>query len=173
MNRALALVCAVATSSALADTVTLVDGGPSKLQCIKVLREATGLGLAETKRLVEAAPVVVKDRLSAAEAKALAKKLTDVGATVKVEAGPVAAPTTVGTSKEGSWDVRLEAFGASKLQCIKVVREATGLGLAETKALVEAAPVTVKRGQSRDAAEALVKQLQGVGATARAELMKD
>ena len=55
-------------------------------------------------------------------------------------------------------------FGAEKIKVIKAVREITGLGLADAKALVESAPKAIKEGVSKDDAEALKKQLEEVGA---------
>ena len=74
-------------------------------------------------------------------------------------AEPVAAQT--------EFDVVLEAFGANKINVIKVVRAATGLGLKEAKDLVEAAPKAVKTGISKDDAEKLKKELEEAGATVK------
>ncbi|MBL0926641.1 MAG: 50S ribosomal protein L7/L12 [Phycisphaerales bacterium] len=76
--------------------------------------------------------------------------------------GGGAAPAAAAKS---SFDVVLKAGGEKKIQVIKVVREATGLGLAEAKALVEGAPKPVKQGLSKDDAEKLKKQLEEQGAT--------
>ena len=65
------------------------------------------------------------------------------------------------------FDVVLEAFGANKINVIKVVRAATGLGLKEAKDLVEAAPKAVKTGISKDDAEKLKKELEEAGATVK------
>jgi large subunit ribosomal protein L7/L12 len=65
--------------------VTLVNGGANKIQVIKVIREITGLGLADAKAFVEGAPKMVKEGLEKAPADELAKKLKDAGAEVKVE----------------------------------------------------------------------------------------
>jgi large subunit ribosomal protein L7/L12 len=65
--------------------VTLVNGGANKIQTIKVIREITGLGLADAKAFVEGAPKVVKEGLEKAPADELAKKIKDAGAEVKVE----------------------------------------------------------------------------------------
>ena len=62
------------------------------------------------------------------------------------------------------FDVVLESFeAASKIKVLKEVRNATGLGLGEAKALVEAAPKTIKEGASKDDAEALKKAIEAVG----------
>jgi large subunit ribosomal protein L7/L12 len=65
--------------------VTLVAGGAQKIQVIKVIREISGLGLADAKAFVEGAPKVVKEGLEKPAADELAKKLKDAGAEVKVE----------------------------------------------------------------------------------------
>jgi large subunit ribosomal protein L7/L12 len=65
------------------------------------------------------------------------------------------------------FDVTLEAFGANKINVIKVVRAATGLGLKEAKDLVEAAPKAVKTGLSKDDAAKLKKELEEAGATVK------
>jgi large subunit ribosomal protein L7/L12 len=64
-----------------------------------------------------------------------------------------------------SFDVILKASGDKKIQVIKVVREATGLGLAEAKALVDAPGKPVKTGLSKEDAEKLKKSLEEQGAT--------
>ncbi|MBQ7503605.1 50S ribosomal protein L7/L12 [bacterium] len=64
-----------------------------------------------------------------------------------------------------SFDVELTAFGEKKLDVIKVIRKITGLGLKESKELVEGAPSMVKEGISKEDAEAIKKELTEVGAT--------
>ncbi|MBR5451451.1 MAG: 50S ribosomal protein L7/L12 [Clostridia bacterium] len=80
----------------------------------------------------------------------------------------VAAPAAGGAAaaeEKTEFDVILAAAGAEKIKVIKVVREITGLGLAEAKALVDGAPKTLKEGVSKEDAEALKAQLTEVGAT--------
>jgi large subunit ribosomal protein L7/L12 len=76
----------------------------------------------------------------------------------------VAAPVEVEEAKS-TFDVHLKAAGDKKIQVIKVVRSATGLGLKEAKDLVEAAPKLVKEGLSKEDAEKLKKELEEQGAT--------
>jgi large subunit ribosomal protein L7/L12 len=64
-----------------------------------------------------------------------------------------------------TFDVVLKTAGDKKIQVIKVVRAATGLGLKEAKDLVEAAPKTLKEGLTKDDAEKLKKELEEQGAT--------
>ena len=85
-------------------------------------------------------------------------------------AGPAVAaagrrPRPVAVQTE--FDVVLEAFGANKINVIKVVRAATGLGLKEAKDAVEAAPKAVKTGISKEDAEKLKKELEEAGATVK------
>ena len=66
-------------------TVELTDAGAKKINVIKVVREATQLGLADAKNLVEAAPKVVKENISKADADDLKKKLEEAGAKVTIK----------------------------------------------------------------------------------------
>jgi large subunit ribosomal protein L7/L12 len=66
-------------------TVELTDGGAQKINVIKVVREATGLGLKEAKDLVDGAPKPVKEGVSKADAEALKKKLEEAGAKVTLK----------------------------------------------------------------------------------------
>ena len=66
-------------------TVELTNAGAKKIEVIKVVRELTGLGLADAKNLVEAAPKTVKEGVAKADAEDMKKKLTDAGATVTLK----------------------------------------------------------------------------------------
>jgi len=66
-------------------TVELTSAGAKKIEVIKVVRELTGLGLADAKNLVEAAPKTVKEGVAKADAEEMKKKLTDAGATVTLK----------------------------------------------------------------------------------------
>jgi large subunit ribosomal protein L7/L12 len=66
-------------------TVVLKEGGANKINVIKVVREATGLGRKEAKALVDEAPKPVKENISKADAEDLKKKLTEAGATVELK----------------------------------------------------------------------------------------
>ena len=86
-----------------------------------------------------------------------------------VSAAAVAAPVAggaVAAEEKTSFDVVLKEVGASKIQVIKVVRDATGLGLKEAKDLVEAAPKAIKEGVSKEEAEELKAKFVEVGAVA-------
>jgi large subunit ribosomal protein L7/L12 len=88
----------------------------------------------------------------------------NVSAAAAVAAGPAAAVAVV--EEQTEFNVVLTSFGANKVSVIKVVREATGLGLKEAKDLVEAAPKAVKEGVTKEEAAELKKKLEEAGATA-------
>src|SRR5207237_5015016 len=81
-------------------------------------------------------------------------------------AGPGAAAAPAEKEEEKStFDVVLKGGGEKKIQVIKVVRAATGLGLKEAKDLVEGAPKTVKEGLTKEEAEKLKKEIEEQGGT--------
>ena len=84
-------------------------------------------------------------------------------AAVAVAAGPAAAGAAA-AEETTSFDVVLAEVGATKLQVVKAVKEACGLGLKEAKDLVDAAPATVKEGLSKEEAENLKKAIEEAGA---------
>lgn len=78
-------------------------------------------------------------------------------------AGPVAGGAAAAEEKT-SFDVVLKSAGAAKLQVVKAVKEACGLGLKEAKEIVDGAPAKVKEGVGKEEAEALKKALEEAGA---------
>jgi large subunit ribosomal protein L7/L12 len=86
-------------------------------------------------------------------------------APVGVVAGAAAAEAPVEEEKT-EFDVILKAIGPNKVAVIKVVKEATGLGLVEAKGVVDGAPKAVKENVPKEAAEELVKKLKDAGAEA-------
>ena len=79
-------------------------------------------------------------------------------------AAPAAGGAAAAAEEKTSFDVVRKSAGAAKLQVVKAVKEACGLGLKEAKDLVDAAPSTVKEGASKEEAEALKAALEGAGA---------
>jgi large subunit ribosomal protein L7/L12 len=92
-----------------------------------------------------------------------------VSATAVAASAPAAAVPTDGAAEtaeeQSTFDVVLQASGDKKIQVIKVVRGATGLGLKEAKALVDEAPKPVKEGIDREEADKLKADLEEAGAT--------
>ena len=107
--------------------------------------------------------------LSVKEVQELATVLKDeygiepAAAAVAVAAGPAAGAAEAAEEKT-SFDVVLAEVGAAKLQVVKAVKEACGLGLKEAKDLVDGAPSTLKEGLSKDEAENLKKAIEEAGA---------
>jgi len=113
-----------------------------------------------------------------ADIKALAEELVNLTvkevnelATVGIEpaaaAVAVAAPGAAGAAaaeEKSSFDVVLKSAGAAKLQVVKAVKEACGLGLKEAKDLVDGVPSKLKEGVGKEEAEALKKALEEAGA---------
>ena len=79
--------------------------------------------------------------------------------------GAGAAAAAPAEEEKTEFDVVLKEVGANKIAVIKVVREATGLGLKEAKALVDGAPATVKEAMAKADAEAMVEKFKEAGAT--------
>ena len=84
-----------------------------------------------------------------------------VSAAAAVAAAPIEAAVV---EEKTEFDVILKSFGSSKMNVIKAVRKITGLGLKESKELVESAPKAIKEAISKDDAEALKKELEEAGA---------
>lgn len=97
--------------------------------------------------------------------KAMEEKFGVSAAMPVMAAGGVAAGAAEAEEKT-SWGVLLKEGGGQKIQVIKVLREATGVGLKEAKDLVDAAPKVVKEGLKKEEAEELKKKLEGAGAVA-------
>ena len=104
------------------------------------------------------------------------KEVNELATVLKDEYGiePAAAAVAVAAAPAGgeaeaaeektSFDVVLKSVGAAKLQVVKAVKEACGLGLKEAKDLVDGAPATIKEGLSKDEAENLKKAIEAAGA---------
>ena len=85
-------------------------------------------------------------------------------AAVAVAAGPAAGGAAAAAEEKTSFDVVLKEAGSAKLQVVKAVKEACGIGLKESKDLVDGAPSTLKEGLSKDEAENLKKTIEAAGA---------
>ena len=106
------------------------------------------------------------DALSVAELAELVKGIKEkYGVSAAAVAAPAAGAGAAAAEEKSSFNVVLKEAGANKIQVIKVVRDATGLGLKEAKDLVDGAPKTIKENVSKDDAEALKAKFTEVGAT--------
>ena len=115
----------------------------------KLIEDVKGLTVLELSELVSA----LEDEFGVSAA-----------APVAVAAAPGAAGGEAAAEKT-EFDVVLKEVGDQKIKVIKVVRELTGLGLKEAKALVDGAPKTVKEGVAKDEAEEMKSKIEEVGAT--------
>ncbi|MCP4634697.1 MAG: 50S ribosomal protein L7/L12 [candidate division Zixibacteria bacterium] len=105
--------------------------------------------------------------MTAIELAELSKKIQDefgVTPMAAVAAAPAAGGGEAAAEEQTEFNVVLNAAGDKKIQVIKVVRELTGLGLKEAKAVVDEAPGNVKEGISKEDAEAAKAKLEEVGA---------
>lgn len=116
----------------------------------KLAKELTGLTVLEVNEL----KTVLKDEYG----------IEPAAAAVAV-AGPAAGPAAGGEDEKSEFTVQLKDAGAQKVAVIKAVKEITGLGLGEAKALVDDAPSAIKEKVSKDDAEAAKKQLEEAGAS--------
>ena len=108
------------------------------------------------------------DKLTVVELSELVKGIEEkYGVSAAAVAAPVAGGAVAGGAAEekSSFNVVLKEAGANKIPVIKVVRDATGLGLKEAKDLVDGAPKTVKEGVSKEEAEELKAKFEEAGAT--------
>ena len=96
--------------------------------------------------------------------KEMEEKFGVSAAAVAVAAAPAAGGGAAAAEEQTEFTVTLTSAGAKKVEVIKVVRAATGLGLKEAKDLVDGAPKPVKEGISKADADALKKQLEEAGA---------
>ena len=130
---------------------------------VEEIKSMTVLELNELVKAIEeefgvsaAAPVMVAGAAAAAPAE---EEKTEFDVILAEAAGAAAAE-----EEKTEFDVVLKSAGANKINVIKVVKEATGLGLKEAKAMVDEAPKTIKEGVSKDDAEALKTKLTEAGA---------
>ena len=123
--------------------------------------------MADVKKLVEE----IKS-MSVLEVSELVKELEETfgvsaAAPVAVAAAPAAGAAAPAAEEKSEFTVELTEVGANKIAVIKVVREITGLGLGEAKALVESAPKAIKENVPTEEAKAIEAKLKEAGATVK------
>jgi ribosomal protein L7/L12 len=145
--------------------VVLHHFGTRKIDVIKLIREATGLGLKEAKDLSESTDAVLKSGMREDEAQRFARALAAVDARVSVRGAPAPAPERSNLPEPTvGYGVVLRSCGSNKISVIKLIREATALGLKEAKDLAESTDVMIKDGLSGGEAQALAQSLTAMGA---------
>ena len=119
--------------------------------------------MADVKKLVD--DIKSLTLMEAAEiAKTLKEELGLPDAAPMMAAAPGAAPAAAAEEKT-EFDVELTSVGDKKINVLKVIREITGLGLADAKAFVESAPKMIKEGLSKEEAEEIKKKVTEAGGT--------
>lgn len=106
--------------------------------------------------------------LTVAELNELVKAIEEkfgVSASAMAVAAPAAGGAGAAAEEKTEFTVVLKDFGANKIAVIKAVREITGLGLAESKTMVESAPTNIKENIAKEAADEMVAKLKEAGAT--------
>ncbi len=109
------------------------------------------------------------EKMTVLELNELVKALEEkfgVSAAAPVAVAGAAVAAAPAEEEKTEFDVVLKEVGPNKVKVIKVVKDATGLGLVEAKAIVDGAPKTVKEALPKEAAEALVEKLKAEGAVA-------
>ena len=132
----------------------------------ELLEKIDSLKVAELAELVKAIEEI--DSLTVVELNDLVKAIEETyGVSAVAAAAPAAGAVAGGdaAAEKSSFNVVLTEAGDQKIKVIKVVRDATGLGLKEAKELVDGAPKTVKEGVSKEEAEELKAKFEEAGAT--------
>lgn len=109
------------------------------------------------------------EKMTVLELNELVKALEEkfgVSAAAPVAVAGAAVAAAPAEEEKTEFDVVLKEVGPNKVKVIKVVKDATGLGLVEAKAIVDGAPKTVKEALPKEAAEALIEKLKAEGAVA-------
>ena len=121
---------------------------PKKFE--KIVKEIEGLSVLDLSELVK----VLEDHFGVSAAAPMA-----------MAAAPAAGGEAAAEEEKSEYNIMLQSAGDQKINVIKAVREITGLGLAESKAIVDGAPKAVKEGVPKDEAEEAKKKLEEAGAT--------
>lgn len=142
-----------------AGVLLLRNPAPQKSEMIKLIRELAGLGLREAKALVERAPCEIATGLEAESADRWRRRFEAAGATVESRAGPE-------SHVETGAALFLTNAGRNPIAVFRLIRELTGLGLAEAKRLAESAPCPVKGSLKLHQAREVRSRFEEIGARA-------
>ena len=147
--------------------VRLTKIGNAKLALVKAVKESCGLGLKEAKYLVDACPSTLKEGLTKYEAEFIQMKIEETGSSIMlIQHGSEANKDEQSSINGFNYSIKLVSYGVAKLQVIKAVMGACGLGLQDAKDLVEACPCILKDSLAKETAEHILIEIEGAGATA-------
>ena len=141
--------------------VVLLDLGASKVNVVKAVRDVCGVSLVEANKLCSSAPVVVATDKTQSEAEAIAAAIESVGGSAQVNA-----PKNV---QKSEFNVVLTSVGTNRLNVVKAVMDACGLGLGVANTLTKSVPATIAEQVSRSEAEAIKSAIEAAGGAVRIE----
>ncbi len=141
--------------------VVLLGVGTSKLNVVNALRAVCGVTLVEASKLCSSAPVVIATDKTQSEAQAIAAEIESAGGSVQVNA-----PKNV---QKSEFNVVLTSVGTNRINVVKAVKDACGLGLGVANDLTKSVPSTIAEQVSRSEAEAIKSAIENAGGTVRIE----
>ena len=141
--------------------VVLLGVGASKVNVVKAVRDVCGLTLVEANKLCSSAPVVVATDKTQSEAQAIAAAIESVGGSAQVNA-----PKNV---QKSEFNVVLTSVGTNRLNVVKAVMDACGLGLGVANTLTKSVPATIAEQVSSSEAEAIKSAIEAAGGAVRIE----
>ncbi len=144
--------------------VFLKNNGPQKLQVLKKIKELLNIGLKEAKDFIDSAPVILKEGITEAEAKAIQAELIALDADVEVRGKKQRIEEETRYVEGKSFGVFLKNNGPQKLQVLKKIKELLNIGLKEAKDFIDSAPVILKEGMTEAEAKAIQSELIALGA---------
>ena len=145
--------------------VLLLGVGASKVNVVKAVRDVCGVSLVEANKLCSSAPVVIATDRTQSEAKSIKSAVEAVGGSVQVNA-PKNAQKAV---QKSEFNVVLTSVGTNRLNVVKAVKDACGLGLGVANTLTKSVPATIAGQVSRSEAEAIKSAIESAGGSVRIE----
>jgi large subunit ribosomal protein L7/L12 len=148
----------------------LDDCGNSKIGVIKIIRDITGCGLADGKRMADSAPVLLMEGISINDAKMFESKFKSLGATVQIKehTGSLNTGKRYTTQeKPRTYNLVLVEYGYDRVGVMSEIRKVTGCAVGEAKRLIDSAPITLLRDISEDDAQKYKTSLEIWGAQVR------
>ena len=145
--------------------VVLLGVGASKVNVVKAVRAVCGVTLVEANKLCSSAPVVIATDKTQSEAQAIAAEIESAGGSVQVNA-PKNAQKAV---QKSEFNVVLTSVGTNRLNVVKAVRDACGVGLGVANTLTKSVPSTIAEQVSRSEAEAIKSAIEAAGGAVRIE----
>ena len=145
--------------------VKLISSGQDKLSIAKLITQIVGLNEEESLNIVQNTPSIALQNVTMRIAEGVKSLLEKAGAKVEVVKAGSFTPTKKpqnNSQTENLYDITLISTGAAKLQAVKVIKEALGIGIKEAKDIIDYAPTNIARGVTKKIADQLKKQLEEI-----------